>query len=147
MTEPIRVVAGVVWRGIEILLTQRPPGGPFGLQWEFPGGKIEPGESIAEALVREIKEELGVAAEPGQCLATERHTYPHGLSVELSFVACALTSHAFRPSAAIHAWRWIRPDAVDPAEVLAADLPFLRRLAAPVYAGTRYHAPPLEGPP
>lgn len=126
----IRVAAAVVWDGDRLLLTQRPPGGPLGLQWEFPGGKLEPGESVEEALGRELEEELGVAATPHETLAVERFEYPHGLAVELTFVRCTLASPSLTPSAAVHALRWVRPDAVDPAEVLEADRPFLERLAA-----------------
>ena len=126
----VRVVAAVVWRGDELLLTQRPPGGALGLQWEFPGGKIEPGESAGEALVREIAEELGVAATPGRTLGTVRHAYAHGLEVEITFIECTLAGIAFRPSAAVHRVRWSRPETIAPAELLEADRAFVRRLAA-----------------
>ncbi|HET7225209.1 MAG TPA: NUDIX domain-containing protein [Candidatus Eisenbacteria bacterium] len=127
----LRVVAAVVRRGREVLMTQRPPGGPLGLMWEFPGGKLEPGESLGTALEREIAEELGVAATPGETLAIERHRYPHGLEVEVAFVACTLAAGEFTTSAAVHAWRWVAPGDVDPAHVLEADRPFLARLARP----------------
>src|SRR5262249_44335154 len=113
----------------EILLTQRPPGGALGLQWEFPGGKIEPGESVEGALVREIREELGVDARAGEVMLVHRHRYAHGLEVELTFVACTLASHAFTPSPAVHAWRWVRPAEVVLTEILEADRDFVRSLA------------------
>ena len=130
VTKSIRVAAAVVRRGGEILLTQRPPGGPLGLQWEFPGGKIEPGELVEAALVREIREELGVEARTGAVMLVHRHRYGHGLEVELTFVACTLASEAFTPSAAVHAWRWVRPADVDLDSILAADRDFVRSLAA-----------------
>src|SRR5206468_3941233 len=74
----VRVAAGVVWRGGEILITQRPPGGPLGLMWEFPGGKIEAGETAQQALERELQEELGVRATPLRVLSTQHHVYEHG---------------------------------------------------------------------
>src|SRR5262249_31818007 len=83
---PIRVAAAVVWHEGRLLLTQRPPGGPLGLQWEMPGGKIEPGETPEHALVREISEELGVRATPWEVLGVESHDYPHGLEVEIVFL-------------------------------------------------------------
>jgi 8-oxo-dGTP diphosphatase len=126
----ITVVAGVTWRGDEILLTQRPPGGALGLMWEFPGGKIEPGETAEQALVRELEEELGVRATPRRVLAHQRFAYDHGLDVELVFVECVLASHAFATSGAVHALRWVRPADVRADELLEADRPFLAALAA-----------------
>ena len=126
----IRVVAGVARRGEEILLTQRPPGGRHALMWEFPGGKIEPGESPEAALARELREELGVDCAPGRVLDTCRHDYPSGLRVEIVFIECDLLSLTFEPSEAVHAARWIRPAEVDPGEILAADRGFLAVLSA-----------------
>ena len=125
----VRVVAAVVWRGGTLLLTQRPPGGALGLMWEFPGGKIEPDETPERALVREIAEELGVAARPGRMLGIERHRYDHGLEVEITFIECALERFDFTPSAAVHAIRWVRPEAIEPGTLLEADRAFVRRLA------------------
>lgn len=127
---PLRVSAAVVWRGSEILLTRRPPGGPLGLLWEFPGGKIEEGETIEQALEREILEELGVRARPLEVLALHHHRYPHGLNVEIAFVRCELESLAFKQGAAVCGVRWARPRDVDPDEVLAGDREFLRALGA-----------------
>jgi 8-oxo-dGTP pyrophosphatase MutT (NUDIX family) len=112
----VRVAAAVVRHGGRLLLTQRPPGGPLGLQWELPGGKIEDGESPEHALVRELREELGV--------------YAHGLEVEIVFVRCELDSLEFTPSPAVHAVRWADPAEIDLREVLAADREFLRSLGA-----------------
>ena len=61
MTKPVlEVVAGIVWRGDEYLAVQRPEGARMAGWWEFPGGKVEPGESREAALVREFQEELDV---------------------------------------------------------------------------------------
>ena len=125
----ITVAAAVVWRDGRVLLTRRPPGGPLGLKWEFPGGKLEPGETVEQALVRELREELGVGSVPRGTLAVETHEYAHGVSVELHFVACELDSPDFRPSPEVHEVRWNRPSEVDPAEVLDADRGFLAVLA------------------
>lgn len=130
MSPRIRVVAAVVWRNGRLLLTQRPPGGPLGLQWEMPGGKIETGETPGQALVREIREELGVGATAHEVLDVDSHDYPHGLEVEVSFVRCELESDAFTPSTAVHDVRWLEPGAIDLATVLAGDRRFLGRLGA-----------------
>src|SRR5213079_1402149 len=78
----LRVVAAVIRRGGNVLLTQRPPGGPLGLLWEFPGGKVERGETVAQALARELHEELGVRAVAGETLEIVSHDYPGGPEVE-----------------------------------------------------------------
>ena len=125
---PLRVSAAVIWRDGCVLLTRRPPGGPFGRKWEFPGGKLEPGETAEQALVRELREELGVGSAPRGTLAVETHEYAHGLVVELHFVRCELNSLDFTPSSEVHEVRWSRPSEVDPAEVLEADRGFLAAL-------------------
>jgi len=125
----IRVAAAVVWHDGRLLMTQRPPGGPLGLLWEFPGGKLEPGETPERALVREIREELGVEATPLEVLGAATHVYPHGLEVGLTFLGCTLSSHDFTPSAAIHEVRWVAPAEIDLETVLEADREFLTRLA------------------
>jgi len=126
----VRVVAAVVRRGDRLLLTQRPPGDPLGLMWEFPGGKIEEGESPEHALVRELHEELGVHGRPLEVLEVNSHYYAHGLEVEIVFVRCELDSLEFTPSAAVHAVRWVNPAEIDLDEVLAADRELLRGLGA-----------------
>lgn len=127
----VRVVAAVVRDGAKLLLTQRPPGGPLGLQWEFPGGKLEEGESPEAALVREVREELGVDAEAHETLAVHAHDYAHGVHVEVRFIRCTLASFAFTASDAVHAWRWAEPREIDVLQVLEGDRDFLVGLGAP----------------
>ena len=128
--ERVRVVAAVVWRRHQLLMTLRPPGDPLGMLWELPGGKIDEGESPAAALVREIREELGVTARPEEVLEVTRHAYPHGLEVEITFLLCHLESLDFVPNAEVHAVRWVSPAEIDLGEVLAGDRDFLRSLGA-----------------
>ena len=125
----VRVVAGVVFRDGAVLLTQRPPRAEHAGLWEFPGGKIEAGETPEQAVVREIHEELGVAARPRRVLATHSHDYESGTRVAIVFIECDLDAPPRAASPAVHAMRWERPDRVDPNEILAADRPFLARLA------------------
>ena len=127
---PVRVAAAVVRRDGRLLLTQRPPDARHALLWEFPGGKIEPGETPGGAVVREIAEELGVGATAGAVLDTHRHAYPDGPLVEIVFIECELESEAFRPSPAVHALRWVRAGDVDLDQVLAGDHGFLVALGA-----------------
>jgi 8-oxo-dGTP diphosphatase len=97
------VVAAVVRRGGALLVTRRPdrPGKPG--QWEFPGGKVEPGEGEPEALRRELQEELGCAAEVGRLLLRHSHRYPD-LEVDLAFYACALAGEPRALGVAELAW-------------------------------------------
>ena len=127
----VRVAAAVIHRGDDVLLTQRPPGGPLGESWEFPGGKLEAGETPAEAIVRELHEELGVTATVEAELHVERHTYAHGLEVEITFLLCTLGEGELVAGPGIHAMRWVRPGDIDLASVLEADRAFIARLAQP----------------
>jgi 8-oxo-dGTP diphosphatase len=79
------VAVGVLFQSDgKFLLTTRPPGKAYAGHWEFPGGKIEAGETLAQALTRELQEELGITISNPQPWKTERIDYPHAL-VELQF--------------------------------------------------------------
>ena len=80
-----QVVAGIIVRGSQILICQRTKYQPMPLQWEFPGGKIEPGEEARAALFRELEEELAIRATIGPEVATLQHSYKNGGGVELHF--------------------------------------------------------------
>lgn len=126
----VRVAAAVVWHDGKLLLTRRPPGGRHSLKWEFPGGKLEAGESFESALRRELREELGVGATPLELLRVEEYDYAHGPAVEIGFVRCVLDSRDFTPSDAVHETCWVEPATVDLDQVLEGDREFLRSLAA-----------------
>ncbi len=80
-----RVVAAFILQREKILICQRTRHQPFPLKWEFPGGKIEPGEQPRYALRRELEEELGIDATIGDEILRIRHTYSRGGTVELRF--------------------------------------------------------------
>ena len=92
--KPLRlVVAALILRGpagdgaagVEVLICQRKPDQPMSLKWEFPGGKIEAGESSEDALARELNEELGITAVIGRRVARIRHKYRNGGAIDLQF--------------------------------------------------------------
>jgi 8-oxo-dGTP diphosphatase len=82
-----RVVAALVFQDEKILVCQRTRHQTMPLKWEFPGGKIEPGEQPRDALHRELDEELGIDATIGDEVARIRHEYKNGAAVELRFFA------------------------------------------------------------
>jgi 8-oxo-dGTP diphosphatase len=81
------VVAGVIERGQKILICQRNAHGAHPLKWEFPGGKVEPGEGLVAALKRELREELGIDAEVGREITRYEYVYPGKSPILLVFSA------------------------------------------------------------
>ncbi|WP_310482644.1 8-oxo-dGTP diphosphatase MutT [Chamaesiphon sp. VAR_48_metabat_403] len=72
-----QIGVALIWNPArQILIDKRKAGGTMGGLWEFPGGKIEPGETVAECIVREIREELAIEISVGEHLITIEHTYP-----------------------------------------------------------------------
>lgn len=85
---PIDVAVGILMRpNGDVLLAQRPPGKPYAGYWEFPGGKVESGESIPAALKREFVEELGIVVLSADAWCGIEHVYPHA-HVRLHFYIC-----------------------------------------------------------
>ena len=91
MSTPVRVAAALVFDGGRLLITQRPAEKDLGGLWEFPGGKLEEGESYQDCLRREVKEELGIEIAVGPMLAAVEHAYPEK-TVRIHFHRCALKS-------------------------------------------------------
>jgi len=83
----VEVAAGLIFRNGRLLITRRPAGGHLAGLWEFPGGKREPGETLAQCLARELHEELGIEVEIGRCVERVTHAYPQKI-VQLRFYRC-----------------------------------------------------------
>jgi mutator protein MutT len=125
---PIPVVAGIL-RGDDgrILFARRHLHSRHGGLWEFPGGKIETGETPPEALARELLEELGVEVAVGAELLRVEHAYPHA-TVELIALECTLVRGTPEP---VDCWQveWVRREDLLSFPMPEADLPIARLLA------------------
>lgn len=122
---PLRVVAAVIVDGDRVLACRRAPGKDAAGRWEFPGGKVEAGETPEEALVREIREELGVPVRVGALLdrtVTGR--------VDLACYRTALTGEAPTASMDHDALRWVERSRLAHLDWAEADLPAVRLLVA-----------------
>jgi 8-oxo-dGTP diphosphatase len=127
----VRVVAALIPQpgdGSRYLVQQRLPGGSRALLWEFPGGKVEAGETEQAALARECREELDVELEVGQRLWQGRHTYPD-LTVELVLYAARLVAGEPKPLGA-HALRFLTFSEMTALPFCEADIPLLNELVA-----------------
>ena len=120
------VVAALIWRGERFLACQRPEHKARGLLWEFVGGKVEPGETREQALVRECREELDVTVVPGEVFMEVTHKYPD-LTVQLTLFHTQLPEG--EPKALEHnALRWITVQEIDQLAFCPADEVILERL-------------------
>jgi 8-oxo-dGTP diphosphatase len=125
----INVAAAVIEREGKILIGQRKRGDTHGLRWEFPGGKIERGESPAEALARELREELGIHAIVGSEIIRYEHRYPRRTSILLIFYR--VTEFQGEPrSLAFEEIVWESVTRLPAYDFLDGDIDFVRRLAA-----------------
>lgn len=121
-----KVTAAVIEKDGKILIARRKRGDSQAGKWEFPGGKLEPGETHEACLRRELREELGIETEVGAFFCSSRFAYPH-MDVELlvyktSYVSGELVLHDHDRV------EWIAPEALSEADFCEADKPVVRRL-------------------
>jgi 8-oxo-dGTP diphosphatase len=127
-TQVVEVVAAVIERGRRILIGQRKPGGRHGLKWEFPGGKVEPGEERRAALVRELREELGIEAVVGAEIERLDYSYTRERVTRLIFFRVTEFEGEAR-NLAFEAIAWAEREQLPEYDFLEADIEFVRRLA------------------
>lgn len=125
---PLLVSAGIIHRDGRVLVGQRRRGDRHPLKWEFPGGKVEHGESPQQALARELLEELQIRAQIGTELARYEHDYPTGSRVHLLFFV--VTEFSGEPTARVFEQiSWADVHSLPKLDFLDGDLDFVRRLA------------------
>ena len=124
--KPVDVVAALIWEKDKFLICQRPANKARGLLWEFVGGKVEPGETLEQALVRECAEELAVNVQVGSEFMHVVHQYPDML-IRLSLFHCIIPEGY--PQALEHNdLKWIRPSEIDQYDFCPADTDILKTI-------------------
>ena len=124
--KPIDVVAALIWEKDRFLICQRPENKARGLLWEFAGGKVEPGETLQEALVRECQEELAVTPEVREQFMQVVHEYPDIL-IRLTLFHCVIPD-GFPQKLEHNALAWIRTTDIDQFDFCPADTDILNEL-------------------
>ena len=122
------VVAAVIERDGQVLIGQRPAGKRHALKWEFPGGKVEAGESPEIALRRELDEELGIQAAVGDRIADYEYAYPGREPIRLIFFAVREFAGAF-DNRVFEQIAWEARDRLPDYDFLEGDVDFVRALA------------------
>ncbi len=123
-----QVVAALIWDGSRFMICQRPAHKARGLLWEFVGGKVEPGETKSQALIRECREELGIIVSPHALFMELDHVYPD-LTIHLSLYHCSIAAGI--PQLLEHNdLRWITPSEIPQYDFCPADAEILERIQA-----------------
>ncbi len=124
----IAVTAGILTDGERMLICQRPATAGFPLKWEFPGGKVEDGESPEACLRRELREELAIEAEVGPEIYRTEHRYPNGFAVRLLFFR--VSRYVGTPmNRAFERIEWVRRADLAAYDFLEADRELVDRIA------------------
>ncbi len=127
----ITVVAAVIARNSKLLVCQRRRDDSFPLQWEFPGGKVEPGESHEQALARELREELGVSSTIGKELFRTSHRYKESKTeLVLFFYEAIVEESAALQNLVFEQFEWAHRSELPHYDFLQADREFVSLLAS-----------------
>lgn len=122
----VEVVAARIWSGDRFLITQRPAHKARGLQWEFPGGKVEADESHEAALERECREELGVEIAVGKAAVSAEHVYPD-LTIRLTLFEATL-AEGVPQKLEHHDFAWVTEETCGSYALCPADRELLEQL-------------------
>jgi 8-oxo-dGTP diphosphatase len=125
----IEVCAAVIIKNSKVLLTSRPDHQEHAGFWEFPGGKLEPGETPAECLIREIREELAVDITVYDTIFFIDHTYP-GKKVRIRFIRCAIIGEKEPSPQEGQDFAWVERHRLNDVDLLPADQPVAEFLGA-----------------
>jgi mutator protein MutT len=131
-SDPVTVTAAVIVDAGRVLIARRPPGGRHPGTWEFPGGKVEPGETPEECLAREMLEEMAVSVSVGRKLSEVRHSYDD-LTIDLLAYECFITEGTLA-DIGCDAHAWVEPGSLGERDLLEADRQ--ARRVADRYLGT-----------
>ena len=123
----VRVTAAILEKDGKILIAKRETGDElFAGLWEFPGGKVEEGETPEECMAREIKEELNISVEVGELITSNKHKYPHGifelLAYRVKYISGEFVLNAHNEI------KWVNIDEMANFEFPPADIPIIERL-------------------
>ena len=122
----IPVTAAIMVKNGRVLAAKRKSTGRLGGLWEFPGGKVEPGETADQCLARELREEFGIEVTIGPCIGSSVYHYPFGTIALTAFIV----QHG-RGTITLHDHakiRWMLPDQLHTIVFAPADLPFVRKI-------------------
>jgi len=123
-----RVAVGILHKNGKILACQRKKGSRYALKWEFPGGKLEPGETVAQCLERELKEELSIRIGPIERTEVRSWQYDDGGLFEVAY--CHIKEFTGEPvNHVFENIRWVSPEELGTLDVLEGNKDIVRRIA------------------
>lgn len=132
MNRLLTVAAAVIFRHDRVLICRRAAGEKLAGCWEFPGGKIEKGESPQSCIEREIYEELGVSVHAGVVVGTSLYSYDHA-DIELIAVRAELSEEEYSSGFTLYVhddFKWVNPEELGQYKMAPADLPLIEKIRA-----------------